>query len=436
MCDELKEADRRYQRGQRRGGLLEKPVCEDQWAGQVLASKNITLAQLLYFYRKNLGDGRLTETSTCWEVMQNIVLPDTEREQTCYMDTMIGGAKKADCMVTHWWGMTFKELVIAIARHATGCMPRDVLDKKMETAGFGHDDLQKSFWLCMFAANHHRKAGSGHALADIDIIQRVLAEMVSTLIVLDEGLKIMSRAWCVAEISETASMDKPVHFAGHLPDMNIVKELTFPGLDECECFDPNDKTKLVRHYEQQRGPSGTFDQRIGNLLMQGVLKELWGSAVRSKNLEAMADLLGRRVDVNTALSKQRDTALTWACQYNGGIPLLDLLLEARADPNVAATGGWSPLHFACQMGNEDYVIGLLSARADPCASSQSNRTPLLEAAEREHRGILERLLDVGADPMAADIGGVMPVHFACNFNSAEIIQRMGWKSGMRQSKAR
>jgi len=170
--------------------------------------------------------------------------------------------------------------------------------------------------------------------------------------------------------------------------------------------------------------------------MQGVLKEFWGNAVRCKNLESMGALLGLGVDVDTVLSKQRDTALTWACQYNRGAPMLNLLLEARADPNIAATGGWYPLHFACQMGDEDYVIGLLSARADPCASSQSNRTPLLEAAEREHRGILERLLDVGADPMAADIGGVMPVHFACNFNSAAIIQRMGWKSGMRQSKAR
>jgi len=432
---ESESMDMPYQRGQRRKGLLEKVQDVETWKSDFLACKNLTLAQLIYFYLKQSKDGRLTPESTCYDVIEKIIKPDTKAENCCYMDTVMGGAKKADCMVSHWWGQTFKDVVLAIARYATGIQNPATVEKKTFSAGIAHSDLEKSFWMCMFAANHHAKDRPGHALADMDTLQRVISSMGSMLVVLDTDLKVLSRAWCVVEVYEAALVGKKISFAGNFTDHKILKGLTIPGLDDCETSEMGDRARLVAHYDFNIGINN-FNQQAQEILFNGVLNEVWGMVVRSRSVDAMADLLQRRADVNGSVTKQRDTALTWACQYNGNVSVLEMLLEARADVNAHGTGEWSALHFAAQMGNDDFVAGLLAAGADACAVAQNGRTPLLEAAEREYRSIVERLLEANADPFATDIQGAAPVHFASNFDSAELIQRMGWKMGMRQSRIR
>ena len=55
-------------------------------------------------------------------------------------------------------------------------------------------------------------------------------------------------------------------------------------------------------------------------------------------------------------------------------------LEAGADPNERADGGWTPLYFA---GSAEAVTALLEAGADPMARSLHGGTPLHWATTNE-----------------------------------------------------
>jgi len=68
-----------------------------------------------------------------------------------------------------------------------------------------------------------------------------------------------------------------------------------------------------------------------------------------------------------------------------------LLLESRADPNVAQAGGWSPLHQAAAHGRRELVELLVAAEANRDAKSDDGRTPW-EMAEAKGHGELEDLL--------------------------------------------
>merc|ERR1719150_2701930 len=147
-------------------------------------------------------------------------------------------------------------------------------------------------------------------MMDVDTLQRVLASFRSTLVVIDSKLDVLSRAWCAAEVFEAAVAGKELHFAGQLPErFRLADGLQFRGLNKCETSHHFDKTKLLSYYSQLGVPN--FDERAGDLLVGGLVGDAWGRAARAGDMEAMATLLKRGADVNTRLSRQRDTALTW-----------------------------------------------------------------------------------------------------------------------------
>ena len=81
-------------------------------------------------------------------------------------------------------------------------------------------------------------------------------------------------------------------------------------------------------------------------------------------------------------------------------------LEAGADPNERADGGWTPLHFA---GSAEAVTALLEAGADPMARSLHGGTPLHWATTNE---AVTALLQAGANLEARNENGLTPLHWA------------------------
>lgn len=85
------------------------------------------------------------------------------------------------------------------------------------------------------------------------------------------------------------------------------------------------------------------------------------------------------------------------------------VLEAGADPNVAARDGMTPLHRALINGPE-FVTLLLEHGADPNLAAPMVGTPLNVATAWEKLGCVEPLLRGGADPNARDGRGRSPLH--------------------------
>ena len=100
--------------------------------------------------------------------------------------------------------------------------------------------------------------------------------------------------------------------------------------------------------------------------------------------------------------------------------IVEQLLKAGADPNLADEAGSTALHAAaCHPGStpldrHDVMTALLKAGADPNARDHRGHTPLHDAAmiPRETSGPVRLLLDAGADPAARDELGNLPLHYA------------------------
>ncbi|MBN1417980.1 MAG: ankyrin repeat domain-containing protein [Planctomycetes bacterium] len=83
---------------------------------------------------------------------------------------------------------------------------------------------------------------------------------------------------------------------------------------------------------------------------------------------------------------------------NGRLEVVEVLLEAGADPNGADRDGATALHYAAQQSDPAFVKRLLAAKANPNARTGLGVTPLHMASELGHLDSVVALLEGGADP--------------------------------------
>jgi ankyrin repeat protein len=98
---------------------------------------------------------------------------------------------------------------------------------------------------------------------------------------------------------------------------------------------------------------------------------------------------------------------------NGSDSLVQLLLSAGADPNVANRVGETPLHFAASHGHLSTVRTLLAHGARVGARSRfTHITPVMAAAESGYPGVVELLIERRADISARNTFGDTPLSMA------------------------
>jgi len=144
--------------------------------------------------------------------------------------------------------------------------------------------------------------------------------------------------------------------------------------------------------------------------------------------------------------------------HRGKIEVLQILLDANADPNKGHPGDKaSPLHFACASGRTRAVQMLVAAGCDVNPSGADGMTPLMRAARWGHRDAIvaltkagPALADVGRamfvdlrapvrrpgavaagrlDPDRGDAYGVRPLHWACAYGRAACVRALVCDAG-------
>ncbi|CAG0911092.1 unnamed protein product, partial [Cyprideis torosa] len=99
-------------------------------------------------------------------------------------------------------------------------------------------------------------------------------------------------------------------------------------------------------------------------------------------------------------------------------PVIRILLECGANPNITNNRGRSPLHKALSAEAAELLIG---HGAEVNKTDVANKTPLFVATELDRREVIKHLLSLGADPNSIAKRGRFPLHEARSGNAAEIL---------------
>lgn len=149
-----------------------------------------------------------------------------------------------------------------------------------------------------------------------------------------------------------------------------------------------------------------------------------GVAANLAAREGWEDLVRRHLEIDPLAVHQRgwigDTPLHWPA-HNGFSAIVDLLLDAGADPNahVLNWAGGTPVHWASER-HADIVRRLVAAGGDVNArvvrhdSSHLGATPLIWCAKQPEDCVpaAEMLLSLGADPTLTDATGKRAIDYA------------------------
>ena len=111
-----------------------------------------------------------------------------------------------------------------------------------------------------------------------------------------------------------------------------------------------------------------------------------------------------------------NTILHNAAANTNNPTVVQLLLEADADPNAVNDRGETPLHRGATNSNPVVISHLLSAGADPNAMDNDGYTALhYAAAQNGNARAVTRLLGAGADPLVESNDGRTPLHSALRY---------------------
>ena len=149
---------------------------------------------------------------------------------------------------------------------------------------------------------------------------------------------------------------------------------------------------------------------------------LW-IASHQGHIRVVQQLLRAKADPNIAANDGM-TPL-YAASYSGHSQIVQRLLQEQVDPNTASNEGVTPLHIASQEGRVDVVQRLLLLEnIEPDISANDGRTPLYTACKNGHLQILEQLLQAKADPNIANNNGKTPLYAASYSGHSQIVQRL------------
>jgi ankyrin repeat protein len=133
-------------------------------------------------------------------------------------------------------------------------------------------------------------------------------------------------------------------------------------------------------------------------------------------------LNARGIDLE-AKARNGDTALMIA-SFKANLPAVKALIDKGAEVNKT---GWTPLHYAASIGNNDIVSLLLEKSAYIDAESPNKTTPIMMAARAGHIMTVKLLLDEGADATLKNDAGMTAIDFAEKHEFRDIAEGLTYR---------
>lgn len=290
-----------------------------------LAHRGIELGALLDFYGKlwELMPDFEAEESTTAEVVKAAIIPASAKEGLAYSSIAHTEPRMATRMVSHNWANKFSHLVAAVVADAfdiplyedlvTQMLPSSLpqLIEELRKAG----RLETVYWICAFSVNQHRSickrqgcncdsvmhlSGSPECEMDKfdDMMEYMFHDTKGTpgtrrhVVAMDKHGELFSRAWVVAELVATTTMDSTAirqsykaysrdslrQLKSHVGDNGV-------SLWECKAYLKEDEEMIKRQAKDQMAKEGLTSEQFHERLNARIFEVLEEAA---KDVETMS----------------------------------------------------------------------------------------------------------------------------------------------------
>lgn len=147
-------------------------------------------------------------------------------------------------------------------------------------------------------------------------------------------------------------------------------------------------------------------------------KDVFDTA-RSGTVEEMKILSAKNADTINALNPMGFTPLILAC-YKGNTDVAAYLIERAKDINYNSSSG-TALAATVVKGNVNLARMLLENKANPNMADAAGLTPLIYAIQFKNKELIALLLKYKANKSLADASGKMPFEYAIFTKDQDII---------------
>jgi hypothetical protein len=256
---------------------------------KTLATRGVTLGQLMKLYEKGCADGTIEpETTTTSDVVLDIVLPQSAPARQSYVEAFGASNPRPTSFVVHAWSGLFRDLLRAIASHATRDPnpSLDLSDPLWVFDAFGFKD--KAYFIDVFCVNQHATLNKmrRYGLGDPSTFQigdsscqidkfHLVAEQIQNrngrvLLVVDYDNLVLSRILPLKEIHQAVMLDPSkvdVSFC-RLPSYPYDK--MFTPVQLCKASSNDDKDSVLQEVEDDRGGHEKFDKEIYDFMTDSI----------------------------------------------------------------------------------------------------------------------------------------------------------------------
>ncbi|XP_061169144.1 ankyrin-1-like [Saccostrea echinata] len=171
--------------------------------------------------------------------------------------------------------------------------------------------------------------------------------------------------------------------------------------------------KLFLKYTEGKMKTSNGEESLPSLL----------AAIESCNKVIVSLLLENGANVNTKDRWSMDNPLYVAAGL-GNLDIIKLLIERKADTEMTAKRGRTPLINACRNGCTQAAQCLLENGANVNKHDDQNCTPLLHASMNGHVDIVKLLLGNKADITLHSVRGNSPLYIASFWGHVEVVEEL------------
>jgi len=152
-------------------------------------------------------------------------------------------------------------------------------------------------------------------------------------------------------------------------------------------------------------------------------------AIMSCNEREVENLLSSKILFWKAVSPNTKYNAGWTplitASVNGYISIVEMLLKAGANIDLANEDGLTPLNIASQSKNNLTVVeALLKAGANMDIANKDGETPIYIASMRDNLPVFELLLKAGANVDIANKDGETPINKASQYGNLTIVEAL------------